>query len=684
MRLNKVLVFTLVFLLASSLAVIAEDGTTTARKKISRPFVYSGYTSPQYKGLTVFSTYVPMSDGEKLAVDVYLPAEGPVQAAFPAILSYTPYRRSTIDPESGEVHDLTTSRGTRFLISHGYARVNADIRGTGASTGWLMDFMPQIGRDGKELVDWIASQPWCDGNVGMYGGSYLGWSQTAVAAQKPSALKCIVPMVVPLEGYTGQSYPGGIFLESHVNLWSQRMYRSVRNYYAPEKRELPTKPALDEDGDDDLADEIPLDVNGNGTFLDDGFPPTYRDGAERQHVYYQATLAHHEKNLDVASWVGGLSFIDAAGPLGLTFYELGSNAHVRGMMESGIPVYIIGGWFDRFSRGSCELYCTLRGKNPVKLLMIPGYHGSGGPFWKFCGEDETKAMAMVLLEHLRFFDRYLKGIENNVDAEPPIMIYVMNGDKWRSEHEWPLERHVMARYYFDTDNRLAMQRREDGFDEYTADLTHNSTYGTNGYSRWFSTGGQGPDTLPMRTEKDKQCLVYTSDALDENMEVTGHPIVRFWVSSTADYGDFFVYLEDVDENGEALLVTETQLRAGFADLYDNDKVIAGGAHKIDVVPELPWHGFEKAHYRDRMLADDAIVELVIDFLPTSWVFRQGHRIRVSIACADYPTFRLHPRLSPANDPQHPDTIVPTVTVYRDSARPSHLELPVIPAGAEPG
>jgi len=672
------------FVLASIVVGLAEAVPQTSFKVINSPLVHSGFAFPKYSGVKTFSTYVPMSDGEKLAVDVYLPADGPPQSAFPVILDYTPYRRSRIDPGTGEVFDKTGSKGARFFLSYGYARVCADIRGTGASTGWLMDFMPQIGRDGKELVDWIAEQPWCDGNVGMYGGSYIGWSQTAVASHKPSALKCIVPTVTPLEGYSGQTHPGGIYLESQIDQWSKRMYMSVRNYYVPEKREFPTKPVVDEDGDGDLADEIPLDVNGNGTFLDDGFPPKYRDGAEREHIYYQATLAHHEGNHDVASWAPTLTFIDSGSPLGLTLYELGGNAHVPGLMESGIPIYNIGGWFDRFARGTFELYCTLKRTNPTKLLMFPGYHGSGGPFWDFFGEDENKGMQMILFEHLRFFDRYLKGSRNGVDAEPPVKIYVMNGGGWRQEREWPLERQVMTRYYFNKGNRLATQRPEDGSDTYTADFTHNSTYGTNGCSRWYGPGGKGPDRLPIRTEKDKQCLSYTSEPLVENTEVTGHPIVRFWVSSTADYGDFFLYLEDVDANGEALLVTETQLRAGFADLYDNDKSIAGGKYNIDVLPDLPWHGYERSEYRDRILADSAVVELVIDFLPTSWVFRKGHGIRVSIACADYPTFQLHSKLSPANDPKHPDNIVPTITVYRDTAHPSHVELPVIPGRGDHG
>ena len=671
------LALTVLLSLVSVFPCVVAEGQAVPPQKVSKPFVYSGYTAPEYKGSKVFSAYVPMSDGEKLAVDVYLPTEGPDRSAFPVVLAYTPYQRSNIDPASGEVHDLSRSGMTQSLLAHGYASVCADMRGTGASTGWLMDFMPQIWKDGKELVDWIAAQPWCDGNVGMSGGSYLGWSQTAVASQKPAALKCIMPTVVPLEGYTGEVYPGGICLLGFLNLWSGGMYGSVRNHYSP-GGPLPTKPVVDEDGDGDLADEIPVDVNGNGTFLDDGFPPTYRDGAERDHIYYKATLTHHEKDYDYASWATQGLFIDAASPLGMSVYGLGPNAHVGGIMESGIPIYNVGGWFDGFTRGSFELYSTLKETNPSKILIAPGYHSLGGPFWEFCGEDPRKAMEMFGVEQLRFFDRYLKGIENGIDVEPPIIIYAMHGGGWRTEREWPLKRQVPKRYYFEVGNRLTTSRETNGTDSYTVDYGHSSAYGTNGGNRWLAIGGGTPDALPVRTEKDKQCLVYTSAPLKENIEVTGHPIVRFSVSSTAEYGDFFVYLEDVDANGEAVLVTEAQLRAGFADLHDNDKIIASGKYGIEVLPELPWHGYEKGHYRDRIFADGAIVKLVIDFHPTSWVFRKGHSVRVSVACSDYPTYRLHPKLCPANDPADPDKIVPTITVRRDPAHPSHVELPVIP------
>lgn len=187
-----------------------------------------------------------------------------------------------------------------------------------------------------------------------------------------------------------------------------------------------------------------------------------------------------------------------------------------------------------------------------------------------------------------------------------------------------------------------------------------------------------PDEMPMRTELDKKCLTYTTAPLDTDTEVTGHPIVDLWVSSTADNGDFFIYLEDVDENGNAVLVTEGLLRAGFSGQYDNDTLIARGEYGIEVLPELPWSGYEKSQYNDKVFADGNIVNLTIDLLPTSWVFKEGHSIRVSIAGADWPTFEILPQLSSTNDAADTNNIVPEITVYRDKDHPSNILLPIIP------
>jgi putative CocE/NonD family hydrolase len=450
---------------------------------------------------------------------------------------------------------------------------------------------------------------------------------------------------------------------------------------------VPCAPVEDEDGDGGLLDEIPIDMNGNGTFLDDydypenpAAPPRYRDGNNREHMYYLATK-DHEKNLELRAWVSSARYLDGEAPEefpGLTAYDISPSGHAENIMEFGIPIYHRGGWMDGFTRGTFELYSTMKGKNPSRVIIDAGYHTGKGPFWKYLGERQKKVIRKINLERLRFFDRYLKGIDNGIDEEQPILIYVMNGVGWRSEKEWPLERRVETGFYFSEDKRLSRKQGPEGSDEYKADFTHDSRYGNRKANRYTALYSNIPDKLAVRTEKDKKCLVYETGPMVENMEVTGHPMVHLWVSSSADYGDFFVYLVDVDRAGEAVLVSEGMLRAGFAGLYDNDQMIYSGEIDVEVRPELPWHGYESGHYVDRILADGNIVELVIDLQPTSWVFRKGHKIRLAIACADWPTFRLHEKLAPKNHPDDPANIIPSITVYRDAEHPSQIILPVIP------
>ncbi len=706
---KKIVPSLFILMIALGLTSAATSQSADAQK-ISRPFEYSGYSFPEYKGFTKLSQYVEMSDGVKLAVDVFLPADvsgaSQEQTSFPVIFQYTPYTRSYIYPKMkwwqkiyssvkagtpGPVFDASLKDATRLYLSHGYACVIADMRGTGASYGRKMDFMPQIGKDGAELVDWMAGQSWCNGSVGMFGGSYLGYSQLVTAGHKPAALKCIFPAVVPLDGYTGEVYPGGIYLNEFMTRYSEKLGSLNLNRFDAKGTLLPATPVVDEDGDGELVDEIPIDKNGDGDFLDDysypenpADPPKYSDGNPRKHIYYLATY-DHKQNLDYNAWAKDGFFIDGEPPAafaGLSSYDLSPSAGVAGIMESGIPVYHYGGWMDGFARGTCELYCTMKDTNPSKLLFGGSYHTGRGPFWSYFGEDEEKVLAGFDIERLRFFDRYLKDIQNGIDKEPPIYLYVMNSGHWRFENEWPLKRQVVTPYYFSDAHQLSPQRDGDGSDKYRADFTQDSRYSENKGNRWLGMMGTVPKELPIRTEKDKQCLTYTTTVLQSDTEVTGHPIADLWVSSTADYGDFFVYLEDIDATGRSLLVTEGCLRAGFADLYDDDEMIFSGATGIEVLPELPWHGYERAEYRDKILAGGKAVRLYFDLQPTSWVFRKGHRIRVSVACADWPTFRLHEKLAPTNNPNHPDNRIPTVTVYRDEQHPTRILLPIIPAAGE--
>ncbi|MCP4104231.1 MAG: CocE/NonD family hydrolase, partial [Desulfobacteraceae bacterium] len=656
-------------------------------EKVSELFKYSGYTSQEYNSITRTSEYVAVTDGTKLAVTTYLPGGGPSDWPYPALFLLTPYHRENIDLETGELK-MGVDTIIPFFTSYGYSVTIGDMRGTGASFGTkLMDFSPQIGRDGKDIIDWIAEQPWCDGNIGMLGVSYLGFATYATAAEKP-ALKCIIPEIAPFDLFTDPTYyPGGIFGKTWADFFTPRLTK--RDHNTSGAGFLPTAPAVDEDGDGEMADEIPMDLDGDGYFTDDyqlpGNPPQYSDGNEREHIYYLATM-EHVSNVLYNEGTEDMFFRDAELADGHTFHDMGPSYFPGAIAESGIPMYAVGGWFDAFARAMTHWHATLAPTNPARILMGPTPHVGMGyrEFWDFgayveyFGEDPKELAINYNIERLRFFDHHLKGIENNINKEPPVNIYVMNGQGWRSENEWPVARQTTADLYFEEGNTLSSDRKTEGSDNYQADFTHDTREPVANKNRY--TLGR-PGTLWMRTELDEKCLTYTSVPVEQNTEVTGHPIVHLWVSSTADYGDFFVYLEDVDENGEAYYITDGMLRAGFAGLVPNEEMLSSG-DDTDILPDLPWHGYDQDDYADGILANENIVELVFDLMPTSWVIKKGHSIRVSVACADWPTLRLHPELSPANDPEDPDNIIPTITVHRGEAYPSRIELPVVPVGGE--
>ncbi len=689
-------------------------------EKISRPFEYSGYTSPQWEGSKRISEYVIMEDGTKIAVDAFIPlkytGKGSPPEKFPVVFQYTPYHRTMMDMETGQI--FSTYPHHQLFLSHGYAVAIADMRGTGASSGYMVGMDPVVCDDGKQVIDWIADQSWCDGNVGMEGGSYVGWSQIACASRKPEALKCIVPMVAGFDGFLMR--PGGIYSYAFMQFWSGFTNLLNRNMTVEACRSVPpTPPVVDEDGDGSFLDEIPVDANDNGTFLDDypwpvdpENPPQYPDGkARKDHAYFSAG-AEHLYHPDGAPgtydpdlyWAGNRYRDDERTSDGLTSPDL-NFAMMPDVMGSQIPVYNVGGWFDPFIRNTFELYSTMKGTNPSKIVARPYYHQGISPaFAELIGlgeklGDPAEFMMALGLEELRWFDYWLKGIKNGIGEEPPVVIFVMNGEGYRLENEWPLARQMMTNFYFTSENALTKEQiLADGLDEYTADFTHNSGWGPEADTDWIAAvnemvGKPLPksklfprnrqqmmgvaETPPFRTQQDSQCLTYTTPMLEKDVEVTGHPIIHAWVSSTADYGDFFFYLVDVDENGESVLVTEYGHRAGFATLQDNNRMIPDNPG-IDVLPDLPWHGFAKSDYEDKVFLGGRRVEIVRDLYPTSWVFKKGHRIRVSIACADWPTFNLHPELSSSNSPDAPDNIVPTITVYRNKDQASYIELPIIP------
>lgn len=587
-------------------------------KKVSKFGEYKGFSQEVYDSWVRRSLYLTVRDGVRLAADVILPAKnGEVtQEALPVIWTHNRYRRATI--RDGVVRSTADSPLSQHLIRHGYVMVNVDVRGSGASFGrWDGIFTKEETKDAYEITEWIASQPWCDGNVGMAGGSYLGITQLMTASTHPPHLKAIFPVVALFDIYPVQ-YPGGVFFDDFIRTWSELT------------KFLDLQPGV-----------VPVDGDEDGLLL-------------------KQAIAEHASSRSLIDIFTPLKFRNSKDDYtgAFPYKEWHPAGFIDEISQSGVPMYLFCGWFDSFTRDGFLMYRNF--DVPKKIAMGAWSHSPKDP------DIQKEEFGILLTEYHRWFDYWLKGIDNGIMDEPPIYYHVMNAHKdneWRSAHKWPLVEEQRIKYYFREGPSQSVSSVNDGLldvnppevstgeDNYTVD--YSTTMGKT--TRWDNAVGGGfgyPDITP----NDKKALTYTTQILDKDVEITGHPEVRLWISSTAEDGDFFAYLEEVDAEGVSHYISEGTLKASHRALHDPpyDKL------------SLPYHRSYEEDVVD--LVPGERTELRFDLHPTSNVFNAGHRIRLTIACADKDNAATL-ELSPP----------PTVTVYRNGEHRSYVILPVIDA-----
>ncbi len=654
------------------------------------PYSPQPLRAAQYTDWQRHAAYVPTRDGTRLAMTWYVPdhalaATGEQTSSratttrFPALLWYMPGHRESIDPVTGAVRTGMDAAEIGFFTAHGYIVAVAEMRGSGASFGFrAIDRGPQIGRDGRDLIDWIARQPWSDGRVGMIGVSYQGFSQFATAAEQPRALKAIFPEIAGFDDYTSLYFPGGIPNVALGRVAYAAMGQDDRNEYDPDARppRWPSAPVIDEDGDGQLADEIPRFATGAHSFLTQD-APTWADGARREGLYFQATRAHGANGILTADRVLRAPFRDS--PLddsGFTYRDLDPGLRADRIAKARIAVYNRGGWFDYHARDTTQWFGTLFGHTPTRLMMAPTAH-SGLParaadnaYLVHFGDNDTTS-ALMLAEKLRFFDRHVLGLRNGFERDPPVLIYVM-GRGWRYEDEWPLRRARQWSLSLDAQHALtegaeaagvaAGSAGAAGEDTWRVDVRANSL--SQGANRWNYAAASAKTPLSLDAGR-AQRLEYTSAPLGQAREITGHPIMHLVLAANVPSVDAYAYLEDVAPDGSSLLVTEGQLRADFHRLRPA-QLIAHSDARLRVLPALPYHGFRKEDRDAAPLANGRKLRLDFDLMPTSWVFEAGHRIRLSLAGADDGSFVTAPDADRA------------VWRVQRGAGESTLELPWVP------
>ena len=601
------------------------------------PAPYDFKTQKQYKHFTYSSFYLTMRDGNKIAVEVYMPKGLKEGEKIPTIMHQTRYWRSfqlrwpyKWLTKINMVEPLYTFM-MQFVRS-GYAVVNVDTRGSGASFGsiphpWTKDEV----QDGYEIADWIIKQDWSNGKIGASGASYSGTTSEFLLTTKHPNVKAVVNLFSLFDVYTDNAFPGGVHNRWFTSVWGYANSKLDKN-------ELPTK-------------------NKKVLAAVKGVSPV--QGKEGKKLFPQA-IASHARNLNVNDGAMTISFRDDVAKVGgVQSDDFSPHTFMQQENESGAPVYSYSGWSDgAYQHAAVKRFLNLT--NPHnKLLLGPWEHGGN---YNTSSANPGASGFDHLGEIIKFFDFHLKGIQNGIDKEPHIHYFTMGEEKWKSSDIWPPR--AESTTFFLGGNKMLVRRtdlrgktenrgiREYEYETYQVD----TTIGTGADSRWRSVAGQlhTPKVYPDRTQRDSALLVYNTIELSSDVEVSGHAIIDLFVSSNETDGCFFVYLEDVDENGNVHYVTEGLFRAVH--------------RKISTEPQpykdvVPYHTYLKKDAQP--LVPNEVAELKFDLLPVSYLFKKGHKIRIAISGADADHFR------PMTNSQ------PLIKVWHTEQYPSRVELPVV-------
>ncbi len=580
--------------------------------KVSRPGEYSGYSTPTYDAWQRSSFYLPMRDDVRLAVDLYRPTKNGVlhSERLPVVWTHHRYNRAFFRNDSLIDYAGGFGRGADVLLKHGYVVAAVDTRGGGASFGTQQGFfMPAEAADARDVTEWLGTQPWSTGKVGMIGRSYLGITQLFAAAQAPPHLVAIFPEMYVFEWWPF-IHPGGVFRDDFFTKWqllTHNLDNSARFSW--------------------------------GAMRFEGVAPVEGAVARAQR---DSAIAGHAVNRDMFSMWHDVPFRDSRDPQSgkEILIERSPSTYLPQINKSRVAIYGLAGWFDAFPRDAFLWFANLT--VPQKLVIGPWFHGQNQGF-------------DLGTERLRWFDHWLKGIDNGIMREPPLRYHVIDApteNAWRTSRTWPPAGVRTVPHYLTggrgSDASLARSRPTTAAAADSERVDTTATLGPG--NRWANTYG-GAVGYPDLAPNDAKGFAYTTAPLEEPVEVVGHPVVRLWITSSARDADLIVTLSDVSPDGRSTYVTEGTLRASRRKQGRPPYRNLG----------LPW---PSGRARDVQPLGVAPEEVVFDLQPTAKHFRAGHRIRVTVQGADRDTHLAVPHGAPM------------LAIWRDATRPSRIDLPI--------
>lgn len=533
-------------------------------------------------------------DGVNLATEVFLPEGLSEDEKVPTIVIRTCY---------GKARDIHRAW---HWVTRGYAFVVQDVRGRSDSDGILEPFQHERD-DAYDLFDWIAAQKWSNGKIGMWGASYLGYTTTSAATSgHPNLVTAISEVNVGSPFYDTVRRGGGV---CSWTLLCWTLGQSVGN-------------------------RVDYDVF-NGISVDPSEAIRHRPITDIP----CKIIGKRSEPWDL--WAKHYHYDD--------FWKYSDNTlHAK---DIKIPMLILSGWYDGDNIGVQETWRFLTKYNvPGRRIVIgPWEHQLNS--WRDCMDLSFGNNAIDYdfdTRIIRWFDHYLKGINNGEDKKPRATYYIVGENKWRTSEDWNPAETKLTNLYLDS-NGHANSSYGDG--KLTFLLPQNEVADKYVYNPEQPCTGHEEIVLPYRCEETQlrnDVLVYDSPVLQNEVTFAGNVSAEIFAASSAVDTDFFVRLSDVDENGAARNLCNNLIRAEFRKGWDSPELLVPG--KIEKY------------------------NITMQF--NAYVFPKGHKIRVEIYSSDQ--WVVFPNTNTGKDPYlDPKPIIANQTIYHGGKYGSCIKLPLL-------
>jgi len=596
--------------------------------------------------------FVPTRDGVRLATDVYRPTSG---RPFPVLLERTPYNKSA--PSRSERTAVAAAPRSRaelahYFVQHGYAVVYQDCRGRYRSEGRFTKYLSEAG-DGYDTLAWLIRQPWCNGRIGTFGLSYAAHAQAALGCLDPPGLAA---QFLDCGGFSN-AYRSGI---RHGGAFDLKQATWAYNNALADAKDPAVRAALEAEDIEAWFTRMP-----------------WRKGQS------PVSAAPDYEDYLLEQWSHGIfdDFWKRPGIFAEGYYE----------RYADVPIVHLSGWYDPYARTATENYVGLSGEKraPMRLILGPWTHGDRS--LTYAGNVDFGSAAPIdgnladdfFALRLAWFDRWLKNDSPGVRADPAVRVFVMgggsgrcnpagrldHGGRWRYTTDWPLPETRWTQFYLGPDRSLSRTLPPRGARpfEYAFDPRHPvPTIGgalssgepvmrAGAYHQRTAPNvfGASEPYRPLAERPD--VLVFATQPLDRDLEVTGPVTVRLWIASDCPDTDFTAKLIDVYPPNEdypegfAMNLTEGILRARYRDSWERP------------TPMVPGETYA----------------ITIELFPTSNLFTSGHRLRLDISSSNFPHLDVNPNAGePEGEMERPR--IARNRLFAEAAHPSHMILPVIP------